>query len=107
MCLLRRHQRLRVGIRACKFWLASLTALLLTPALAAKTGKLSGFIFTVGQDQVQLVCPNARITLKNLTTHNEVSSVSNDVGVMCSPAYKLVITRSQSHWLALKRSPSA
>jgi hypothetical protein len=81
MCLLRRHQRLRVGIRACNFCLASLTALLLTPALAAKTGKLSGSIFAVGQDQVQIVCPNARITLKNLTTHNEVSGVSNDVGM--------------------------
>jgi len=81
MRLLRRHQRLRVGIRACKFWLASLTALLLTPALAAKTGKLNGSIFTVGRDQVQIVCPNARITLKNLTTHNEVSTVSNDVGM--------------------------
>ncbi len=65
---------------ACTFWLALLTALLLTPTLAAKTGKLSGVIFTVGQDHVQLVWPNARITLKNLTTHSEVSSVSNDVG---------------------------
>jgi hypothetical protein len=41
---------------------------------------LSGVIFTVGQDQVQTVWPNARVTLKNLTTHTEVSTVSNDVG---------------------------
>jgi hypothetical protein len=58
-----------------------LTALLLTPALAARTGKLSGVIFTVGPDQMQTVWPNARITLKHLTTQSEVSTVSNDVGV--------------------------
>jgi len=80
MCFLRRHRRLRLGILTCKFWLAFLTVSLLTPTLAAKTGKLSGVIFTVGPDHVQLVWPNARITLKNLTTHSEVSSVSNNVG---------------------------
>jgi Carboxypeptidase regulatory-like domain/TonB dependent receptor-like, beta-barrel len=63
-----------------KLWLALLTALLLTPALAAKTGKLSGVVFTVGQDKVQTVWPNVRITLKNLTTRTEVSRVSDDVG---------------------------
>jgi outer membrane receptor for ferrienterochelin and colicin len=57
-----------------------LLTLLLPPALASKTGKLSGVIFTVGQGQVQTVWPNARVTLKNLTTHAEVSTVSNDVG---------------------------
>src|SRR5580765_7220438 len=80
MCLQRRHQRLRVGARACKFWLPLLTALLLTPALAAKTGRLNGVIYTLGQDRVQIVWPNARVTLKNLTANREVSSVSNDVG---------------------------
>jgi hypothetical protein len=81
MYLQRRYQRLRVGARACKFWLPLLTALLLTPALDAKTGELSGVIFTVGKDRVQTVWPNARVTLKNVTAHHEVSSVSNDVGV--------------------------
>jgi hypothetical protein len=81
MCLQRRHQRLRVGARACKFWLPLLTALLLTPALDAKTGELSGVIFTVGKDRVQTVWPDAHVTLKNVTAHREVSSVSNDVGV--------------------------
>jgi hypothetical protein len=80
MCLQRRHQRLRVGARACKFWLPLLTALLLTPALAAKTGRLNGVIYTLGQDRVQIVWPNARVTLKNLTANREASSVSNDVG---------------------------
>jgi hypothetical protein len=31
--------------------------------------------------QVQIVCPNAQITLRNLATHNEVSTVSNDAGM--------------------------
>ncbi len=80
MCLLRHDQRLHVGACTCKLLLAVLTALLLTPTLAAKTGTLSGVVFTVGQNHVQIVWPNARVTLKNLTTRSEVSSVSNDVG---------------------------
>jgi Carboxypeptidase regulatory-like domain/TonB dependent receptor-like, beta-barrel len=81
MCLLRRDQRLQVGACTCKLLLPLLTALLLTPAVTAKTGTLSGIVFTVGQDHVQIVWPNARVTLKNLTMHSEVSSVSNDAGV--------------------------
>jgi hypothetical protein len=79
MCLLRRDQRLQVGACICKLF-ALLTVLLLTSAVTAKTGTLSGVVFTVGQNHVQIVWPNARVTLKNLTTHSEVSSVSNDVG---------------------------
>ena len=37
------------------------------------------FIFTLGSDRVQTVWPNAHITLRSLTTRNEVSTVS-DVG---------------------------
>jgi hypothetical protein len=80
MCLLRRDQRLQVGACTCKFLWALLTILLLTPAVTAKTGTLSGVIFTVGQDHVQIVWPNARVTLKNLTTRSEISSVSNEAG---------------------------
>jgi hypothetical protein len=80
MCLLRRDQRLQVGACTCKFLWALLTVLLLTPAVTAKTGTLSGVVFTVGQDHVLIVWPNARVTLKNLTTRSEVSSVSNDSG---------------------------
>jgi len=58
----------------------ALLVTLFSPALAAKTGKLTGVISTVGQDQVQVVWPNARVTLKNLTTQSEISTVSNDVG---------------------------
>jgi len=80
MCLLRRDQRLQVGACTYKLLWALLTVLLLTPAVTAKTGTLSGVVYTVGQDHVQIVWPNARVTLKNLTTRSEVSSVSNDAG---------------------------
>jgi Carboxypeptidase regulatory-like domain/TonB dependent receptor-like, beta-barrel len=80
MCLLHRDQRLQVGACTCKLLWALLTVLLLTPAVTAKTGTLSGVIFTVGQDHVQIVWPNARVTLKNLTTRSEISSVSNEAG---------------------------
>ena len=49
-------------------------------ALAAKTAKLSGGVFTVGADQVQTVWPNAKITLKNLDSNEELSTISNDLG---------------------------
>jgi hypothetical protein len=60
--------------------LALLVAFLLAPAAAAKSTKVSGIIFTLGSDRVQTVWPNARITLRSLTTQIEVSTVSNDVG---------------------------
>jgi len=80
MCLLRRDHRLQLGACTCKLLWALLTVLLLTPAVTAKAGTLSGVVYTVGQDHVQIVWPNARVTLKNLTTRSEVSSVSNDGG---------------------------
>jgi hypothetical protein len=60
-------------------WVA-LIAFAWVPIIAAKTGNVSGIIFTVGAAKVQTVWPNARVTLKNLTTGVEVSTVSNDVG---------------------------
>jgi len=53
---------------------------MLAPAAAAKSTQVSGVIFTLGSDRVQTVWPNAHITLKSLTTRNEVSTISNDVG---------------------------
>jgi len=60
--------------------LALLVAFLLAPAAAAKSTQVSGVIFTIGSDRVQTVWPNARITLRSLTTQSDVSTVSNDVG---------------------------
>jgi hypothetical protein len=49
-------------------------------SLAAKTTKLSGTIFSIGSDQVQTGWPNAKITLRNLASVEELSTVSNDLG---------------------------
>lgn len=50
------------------------------PVHATKTGRIHGTIFTVGPDHVQVLWPNARVSLKNLDTGNEFSTVSNDLG---------------------------
>ena len=64
-----------------KVGLALMAALFLAPgAAAAKTGKVYGIIYTLGSDGVQTVWPNARITLKNLSSQSAVSTVTNDVG---------------------------
>ena len=47
---------------------------------AAKSSSIGGIIFTLDADHVQTVWPNARVTLKNLGTNAEVSSVSSDLG---------------------------
>jgi outer membrane receptor protein involved in Fe transport len=49
-------------------------------AAAAKSATISGVIYTLDADRTQTVWPNARITLKNLSTNNETSTVSNDLG---------------------------
>jgi Carboxypeptidase regulatory-like domain/TonB dependent receptor-like, beta-barrel len=48
--------------------------------LPAKTVKLSGTVFTLGPDQLQTVWPNAKITLKNLASNQQLSTISNDLG---------------------------
>ena len=53
----------------------------LTTSLAAKTGKLSGIIFTVANDGGQTVWPNARVALRNSNNGREVVTVSNELGV--------------------------
>jgi hypothetical protein len=55
-------------------------AFLIEIPLEAKTSTISGVIFTLGSDQMQIVWPNARVTLKSLDTNNEAATVSNDVG---------------------------
>ncbi len=65
-------------LRVCCLLLSLLSHCSLS--LAGKTAKLSGIVFTIGTDQVQTVWPNAKITLKNLSTNEELSTVSNDLG---------------------------
>jgi len=50
------------------------------PAFAAKTANLKGIIYTLGSDNVQTLWPNARINIKNVTTHSEFTAVSSDLG---------------------------
>ena len=63
-----------------RFLLALLSALVFEPTLEAKMANVGGVIFTVSSDQVQTVWPNARVTLKNLDTNNEIATISNDLG---------------------------
>ena len=49
------------------------------PLLADST-RLSGTIFTIDSNNVQTVWPNARVSLKNLFTGREVTTVSNQLG---------------------------
>jgi hypothetical protein len=62
------------------FFVAIVIALVFEAALVAKTTTVGGVILTLGSDRVQTVWPNARVTLKNLDTNNEVATVSNEVG---------------------------
>src|SRR5262249_200602 len=48
--------------------------------LAATTAKLSGTIFTLGNDGSQTVWPNARVSLRNLVTGREIDTVSSELG---------------------------
>ncbi len=68
-------------LRAGKLGIELVVACLFThTAFADKTANVSGVVFTVGPDQVKTVWPNARITLTNVTTRNQLSTVSNDLG---------------------------
>jgi hypothetical protein len=71
----------RAEIRACSVILAVLVCSVLTGNVAAaRTVRLSGTVFTLGADQIQTLWPNARVSLKNLTSGREVSTVSDDLG---------------------------
>ena len=58
------------------FLLALLSAL---PAFA-DTARLSGIIFTIDSNNLQTLWPNARVTIKQLVSGRELSTVSNDLG---------------------------
>jgi len=57
-----------------------LAALLLAPPAAAASARIRGVIYTLDAERVQTVWPNARVTLKNIQTRVEVSTVSDAVG---------------------------
>ena len=46
----------------------------------ADTARLSGIVFTIDATHVQTLWPNARVTLKQIASGRELSSVSNDLG---------------------------
>ena len=46
----------------------------------ADTARLSGTIFTIDANHTQTVWPNARISLKSLSTGKELTTVSNELG---------------------------
>ena len=78
---LRCHRKcLNLMAHAIRLFVAILIASVSEPTVEAKTSTVGGVIFTLGSDQVQTVWPNARVTLKNLDTNNEVATVSNDLG---------------------------
>jgi carboxypeptidase family protein/TonB-dependent receptor-like protein len=62
---------------ACAF----LLLLSFSPLTFADTARISGTIFTLDLNQVQTVWPNARVTLKNLSSGRELTTVSNDLGL--------------------------
>jgi len=64
---------------------------------SAKTGRLSGVIFTIANDGGQTVWPNARVTLRNLASGREVDTVSNELGTygfvgVLTGAYEVRVT---------------
>jgi hypothetical protein len=69
---------------------------LVTPT-SAKTGKLTGVIFTSTNDGGQTVWPNARVTLRNFATGREIDTVSNELGAygfigVLTGAYEVRVT---------------
>ena len=74
-----------------------LAFLCLTTLTLADTGRISGAIFTIDSNRTRVLWPNARITLKNLSSGREVSTVSNDLGQysfvgMLPGKYELTVT---------------
>ena len=63
---------LRICVFACLGSLAS--------DCLADTARLSGTIYTIDANQAQTVWPNARVTLKNVKTVREATTVSNELG---------------------------
>ncbi|HYK37867.1 TonB-dependent receptor [Alloacidobacterium sp.] len=70
----------RECLNLIRLLLTILSALIFEPVSEAKLATIGGIIFTASSDQVETVWPNARVTLKNLDTSNEVATISNDLG---------------------------
>lgn len=54
--------------------------LILTTPILADTTSLSGSIFSLDANHTQTVWPNARVSMKNLSTGRELTTVSNELG---------------------------
>ena len=72
-------------VRICKAlalpgFVCFVTLLVCPLVCSAPTARVAGVIFTVDANQVQMVWPNARVTLKKLSSGQEFSTVSNDLG---------------------------
>jgi hypothetical protein len=59
--------------------LSALFLFVVTPLLAA-TARLTGTIFSLDQNHMQTLWPNARVSLKNLSSGRERTTVSNELG---------------------------
>src|ERR1700756_5519102 len=68
------------GSRVWQVLSAGLITIASLPAAASKTADVSGVIFTLDSSHTRTPWPNARVTLKNLNSNSEVSTVSNDLG---------------------------
>ena len=80
MCPRGRRELPNLKAPALRCLAALVIACAFSSVLAAKTSSVSGVVFTLGMDKMQTVWPNARVTLRNLGTQTEVSTVSNDLG---------------------------
>ena len=58
---------------------AVLLVFFLAPVFA-DTARLSGVIFTIDENKIQTLWPNARVTLKSLSSGRELATVSNELG---------------------------
>jgi outer membrane receptor protein involved in Fe transport len=76
-----KHTRLRLSSGVPGVCAALVAVLALAPLAGARTAKLGGVIYTIDPNKVQVVWPDARVTLKNLKTQQELATVSNDLGV--------------------------
>jgi hypothetical protein len=82
------------GIRFLSLLLAFLC---LTTLTLADTARISGAIFTIDSNRIRVLWPNARITLKDLSSGREASTFSNDLGQysfvgMLPGKYELTVT---------------
>jgi hypothetical protein len=76
----RRERNNQIALGCGQIAVAVLIAAVFVPAVAAKSANVSGVIFTLDSNRVQVMWPDARITLKELATKAEISTVSGDLG---------------------------